>query len=289
MPGHASAAIAAYPELSCFPKESTMISAKTAWSGPRTGKQVQQTWGVFDDVFNPSEYTFKFLENVLDEVMQLFPSKYIHIGGDESPKTNWKRSAFCQKLIKDKNLKDEHGLQSYFIQRIEKYLNSKGRNIIGWDEILEGGLAPNATVMSWRGEEGGIAAAQQKHDVIMTPGTYCYLDHAQNKNEDSVTIGGYLPLEKVYGYEPVPKELAANEAKYILGAQGNVWTEYMNNPKKVEYMVFPRMTALSEVLWSPKGSKDWDSFSTSLPAIYKRYGIWGANYCHTNADGTEAK
>ena len=143
--------------------------------------------------------------------------------------------------------------------------------------------------MSWRGEEGGIAAAQQKHDVIMTPGTYCYLDHAQNKNEDSVTIGGYLPLEKVYGYEPVPKELAADEAKYILGAQGNVWTEYMNNPKKVEYMVFPRMTALSEVLWSPKGSKDWNSFSTSLPAIYKRYGIWGANYCHTNADGSEAK
>jgi hexosaminidase len=289
MPGHASAAIAAYPELSCFPKESTMISAKTAWNGPRTGKQVQQTWGVFDDVFNPSEYTFKFLENVLDEVMQLFPSKYIHIGGDECPKTNWKRSAFCQKLIKDKNLKDEHGLQSYFIQRIEKYLNSKGRNIIGWDEILEGGLAPNATVMSWRGEEGGIAAAQQKHDVIMTPGTYVYLDHAQNKNEDSVTIGGYLPLEKVYGYEPVPKELTADEAKYILGAQGNVWTEYMNNPKKVEYMIFPRMSALSEVLWSPKGSKDWNSFSTALPVIYKRYGIWGANYCHTNADGNEAK
>jgi hexosaminidase len=289
MPGHASAAIAAYPELSCFPKESTMISAKTAWSGPRTGKQVQQTWGVFDDVFNPSEYTFKFLENVLDELMQLFPSKYIHIGGDECPKTNWKRSAFCQKLIKDKNLKDEHGLQSYFIQRIEKYLNSKGRNIIGWDEILEGGLAPNATVMSWRGEAGGIAAAKEKHDVIMTPTTYCYLDYAQNKNTDSVTIGGFLPLDKVYNYEPFPKELTADEAKYILGAQGNVWTEYMSNPKKVEYMVFPRMTALSEVLWSPKESKDWNSFSASLPAIYKRYEVWGANYCNTNADGSEGK
>src|SRR6185312_15925611 len=170
MPGHASAAIAAYPELSCFPDKSTEISNRTPWAGSREGKQVQQTWGVFNDIFVPSENTFKFLENVLDEVMALFPSKYIHIGGDEAPKTYWKESAFCQKLIKEKNLKDEHGLQSYFIQRIEKYLNSKGRSIIGWDEILEGGLAPNATVMSWRGEEGGIAAAQQHHKVIMTPG-----------------------------------------------------------------------------------------------------------------------
>ncbi len=289
MPGHASAAIAAYPELSCFPNEPTKISPKTPWSGSRNGKQVQQTWGVFEDVFNPSEYTFKFLENVLDEVMQLFPSKYIHIGGDECPKTAWKRSAFCQKLIKDKNLKDEHGLQSYFIQRIEKYLNSKGRNIIGWDEILEGGLAPNATVMSWRGEEGGIAAAKQKHDVIMTPETYCYFDHAQNKKEDSVTIGGYLSLEKVYSYEPESKELNNDEAKYILGAQGNVWTEYMNNPKKVEYMIFPRMSALSEVLWSPKENKNWNEFSSKLTGIYKRYNLWNANYCKTNLAETEVK
>ncbi|MEO9021973.1 MAG: beta-N-acetylhexosaminidase [Ginsengibacter sp.] len=278
MPGHASAAIAAYPELSCFPNESTKIDANTPWSGSRTGKQVQQTWGVFEDVFNPSEYTFKFLENVLDEVMQLFPSKYIHIGGDECPKTAWERSAFCQKLIKDKNLKDEHGLQSYFIQRIEKYLNSKGRNIIGWDEILEGGLAPNATVMSWRGEDGGIAAAQQHHNVIMTPTTYCYFDYSQTKNKDSLTIGGYLPLDKVYNYEPVPKELKDSEAHYILGAQANVWTEYMANPQKVEYMIFPRMTALSEVLWSPKESRDMDRFSSELTEVYKRYGLWGANY-----------
>jgi hexosaminidase len=278
MPGHSSAAIAAYPQLSCFPDESTKISDKTPWAGSRNGKQVQQTWGVFEDVYCPSEYTFKFLENVLDEVMKLFPSKYIHIGGDECPKTAWKRSAFCQKLIKDKNLKDEHGLQSYFIQRIEKYLNSKGRSIIGWDEILEGGLAPNATVMSWRGEEGGIAAAQQKHDVIMTPGTYVYFDHSQTKTEDSVTIGGYLPLEKVYNYEPVPKELTGEEAKYVLGAQGNVWTEYMGNTSKVEYMIFPRMSALSEVLWSPKENRNWKEFSDKLPDIYKRYELWGANY-----------
>ena len=278
MPGHSSAAIAAYPQLSCFPDESTKISPKTPWAGSLSGKQVQQTWGVFEDVYCPSEYTFNFLENVLDEVMQLFPSKYIHIGGDECPKTAWKRSAFCQQLIKEKNLKDEHGLQSYFIQRMEKYLNSKGINIIGWDEILEGGLAPNATVMSWRGEDGGIAAARQKHNVIMTPGTYCYFDHSQTKNEDSVTIGGYLPLEKVYSYEPVPKELTAEEAKYVLGAQGNVWTEYMKTPAKVEYMIFPRMSALSEVLWSPKENRDQNDFSTRITEMRKRYQLWNANY-----------
>lgn len=282
MPGHASAAIAAYPELSCFPNESTEISPNTPWSGSREGKQVQQTWGVFPDVFCPSEYTFKFLENVLDEVIQLFPSKYIHIGGDECPKEYWKRSAFCQKLIKDKNLKDENGLQSYFIHRIEKYLNSKGRSIIGWDEILEGGLAPNATVMSWRGEEGGIEAAKQHHDVIMTPGKYCYLDHAQTKNSDSLTIGGYLPLDTVYNYEPIPKELNGSEAHYVLGAQGNVWTEYMDNPQKVEYMIFPRMSALSEVVWSPKDSKNWTEFSSDLPEMYKRYELWETNYYKGN-------
>ncbi|MDQ6757888.1 MAG: family 20 glycosylhydrolase [Bacteroidota bacterium] len=278
MPGHSSAAIAAYPELSCFPNESTKPAKGTVWSGSTEGKQVQQAWGVFEDVYCPSEFTFHFLEDVLDEVMQLFPSKYIHIGGDECPKTNWKRSEFCQQLIKEKGLKDEHGLQSYFIQRIEKYLNSKGRNIIGWDEILEGGLAPNATVMSWRGEEGGIAAAKQKHNVIMTPQSYCYFDHAQTKNEDSVTIGGFLPVEKVYNYEPLPKELYADQSKYILGAQGNVWTEYIANPTKVEYMIFPRMSALSEVLWSPKQSHDWKDFERRIPAMYKKYEMWNANY-----------
>jgi hexosaminidase len=278
MPGHASAAIAAYPELSCFPDKSTEISPRTPWAGSRDGKQVQQTWGVFNDIFVPSENTFKFLENVLDEVMALFPSKYIHIGGDEAPKTYWKESAFCQKLIKEKNLKDEHGLQSYFIQRIEKYLNSKGRSIIGWDEILEGGLAPNATVMSWRGEQGGIAAAQQHHNVIMTPGKYVYFDHAQMKNSDSLTIGGFLPLDTVYNYHPVPKELDQSEAHYILGAQANVWTEYMASPQKVEYMIFPRMSALSEVLWSPQDKRDLQRFRSELPDLYKRYQLWDANY-----------
>ena len=219
MPGHASAAIAAYPQLSCFPDEDTNVAQNTPWAGPTKGKQVQQTWGVHQDVFCPSEYTFNFLENVLDEVMELFPSKYIHIGGDECPKANWKRSKFCQQLIKEKGLKDEHGLQSYFIQRIEKYLNDHGRQIIGWDEILEGGLAPQATVMSWRGIKGGIAAAQMHHDVIMTPGGYLYFDHYQNDpKKEPLAIGGYLTLKKVYSYEPIPDELNADEAKYILGA-----------------------------------------------------------------------
>ena len=279
MPGHASAAIAAYPKLSCFPDKNTPTPKnKNLWSGDTTGKQVQQGWGVFDDVFCPGEYTFHFLENVLDEVMELFPSKYIHIGGDECPKTYWKASPFCQQLMKEKGIKDEHELQSYFIQRIEKYINSKGRQIIGWDEILEGGLAPNATVMSWRGEKGGIEAAQQKHDVIMTPGAWCYFDHSQNKPEDSLTIGGYTPVQKVYSYEPVPKEISADETKYILGAQGNVWTEYMKYPTKVEYMILPRMSALSEVLWSPAGKKNWQNFENKLFTDTKRYELWQVHF-----------
>jgi hexosaminidase len=284
LPGHASAAIAAYPELSCFPEEATKHPARVTWAGDSTGKQVQQSWGVYPDVFAPTEYTFKFLENVLDEVIQLFPGTYIHIGGDECPKDNWKRSAFCQQLIKDKNLKDEHGLQSYFIGRIEKYLNSKGKQIIGWDEILEGGLAPNATVMSWRGEKGGIEAAQQKHSVIMTPGSHVYLDHSQTKKEDSVTIGGYLPIQRVYSYEPVPKELNEEQAKLVAGAQGNVWTEYMKTPSKVEYMIFPRMSALSEVLWSPKENRNWADFEKRIPGLLKRYDWWKVNYSTAYTD-----
>ena len=284
MPGHSSAAIAAYPELSCFPNEKTnlpdnMISdrSKQEMANGRN-KIVQETWGVHADVFVPTENTFKFLEDVLDEVIALFPSKYIHIGGDEAPKDAWKKSEFCQQMIKEKGLKDEHGLQSYFIQRIEKYVNGKGRTIIGWDEILEGGLAPNAIVMSWQGEAGGIAAAKENHHVIMTPGSHVYLDHSQTKNEKEVTIGGFLPLETVYGYEPIPKELNEQQAKYVMGAQGNVWTEYMANPAKVEYMIFPRLSALSEVLWSPKESKNWTEFQTKIETMKKRYIIWGANY-----------
>jgi hexosaminidase len=289
MPGHSSAAIAAYPSLSCFPNEPTnippgMISQKSSllispMVTSKPGKLAQETWGVFDDVFCAGkEETFKFLENVIDEVVQLFPGKYIHVGGDECPKENWKRCPLCQKRIEANKLVDEHELQSYFIQRMEKYLNKKGKSLIGWDEILEGGLAPNAIVMSWRGEAGGIEAAKQKHDVIMTPGNPVYFDHSQSENEDSVTIGGYNSIEKVYAYEPVPKELNADEAKYVLGAQANLWTEYMKNPKKVEYMLFPRLAALSEVLWSPKEKKDWAEFEPRLLDQMRRYEFWKANY-----------
>jgi len=277
MPGHCSAAIAAYPFLSCFPNESTKHPPQCAWSGDSTGKQVQQTWGVFDDVYCAGkDSTFKFLQDVLDEVMALFPSKYIHVGGDESPKANWKRCPLCQKRIQDEHLKDEHELQSYFIQRMEKYLNSKGRTLIGWDEILEGGLAPNAVVMSWRGEAGGIAAARQNHNVIMTPGGWVYFDHSQSQNEDSVTIGGYTPVEKTYSYNPIPDSLTKEQGKYVLGAQGNVWTEYMKNESKVEYMIFPRMSALSEGLWSQK--KDSANFEKRLLKQFKRFDLWKANY-----------
>jgi hexosaminidase len=264
MPGHAQAALASYPFLGC------------PGTGPYT---VAQGWGVFDDIYCAGkDSTFTFLQDVLDEVIPLFPGKYLHVGGDEAPKTNWKTCPLCQKRIKDNNLKDEHGLQSYFIQRMEKYINSKGKTVIGWDEILEGGLAPNALVMSWRGEAGGIEAAKQHHQVIMTPGSHVYLDHAQRLKEDSVTIGGYTPVEMTYAYEPIPKELNAEEAKYVLGAQGNVWTEYMHSPSKVEYMIFPRLSALSEVLWSPKESRSWADFEPRLLKQFQRYDLWGANY-----------
>ena len=207
LPGHSQAAIAAYPELGC------------------TGEQVEvaKKGGVFENIYCSKDETFAFLEDVFDEVLELFPSEYIHIGGDEAPKTHWKNCLDCQALIKREGLKDEHELQSYFISRIEKYLNSKGRQIIGWDEILEGGLAPNATVMSWRGFDGAIEAAKQHHNVILTPGSHCYFDHYQSENEDEpLAIGGFLPLEKVYSLNPIPEELTEEEAKFVLGAQGNV-------------------------------------------------------------------
>ena len=287
LPGHASAAIAAYPHLSCFPEEPTIVSKDM---GSKAGKEaqangtpkiVQETWGIFDDVFCAgNEETFQFLEDVLAEVIPLFPSQYIHIGGDECPKSNWKRCPDCQKRIKDNNLADEHELQSYFIQRIEKYLNTKGKKIIGWDEILEGGLAPNATVMSWRGEKGGIEAAKQHHDVIMTPAHACYFDHYQvedNKNEP-LAIGGKTTVADVYAYDPTPKELTDEENKYILGAQANVWTEYMKTTNYVEYMILPRMTALSEVVWTPKEAKDWEDFRLRLNTMKDRYDAMGLNY-----------
>lgn len=263
MPGHAKAALAAYPYLGCT-------------GGPY---EVRQTWAVEDEVFCAgNDSTIALLEDVMDEVLPLFPSEYVHVGGDECPKIRWKACPKCQKRMKDNNLKDEHELQSYFIQRMEKYINSKGKKIIGWDEILEGGLAPNATVMSWRGEAGGIEAAKQNHDVIMTPGSHVYFDHSQTKKEDSVTIGGYTSIQKVYSYEPVPPVLDETQKQHILGAQANVWTEYMKNPRKVEYMIFPRLSALSEVLWSSSAGRSWDEFEKRLAIQFKRYDLWKVNY-----------
>lgn len=249
MPGHAVAAISAYPFLSCDEKQI----------------DVERGWGVFENVFCTKDTVFNFLEDVLSEVMDLFPGKYIHVGGDECPKTKWKTCNHCQSRIKTEKLKDEHELQSYFITRIEKFVNSKGRQIIGWDEILEGGLAPNAAVMSWRGTEGGINAAKQKHKVVMSPGTHCYFDHFQGDPIDEpLAFGGYTPLQKVYSFNPIPTELNESEKQYILGAQANVWTEYILNDKHVEYMANPRMAALSEVLWSPNENRNSSHFVARL-------------------------
>jgi hexosaminidase len=263
MPGHSQAILAAFPNLGC------------------TGAtfKVSETFGVHKEVLCAgNDDVFTFLQEVIDEIVPLFPSKYIHVGADECPKDRWKACAKCQKRIKDLNIKDEHELQSYFIQRMEKHLNSKGKKLIGWDEILEGGLSKTATVMSWRGEKGGIEAAKQKNTVIMTPTTYVYFDYGQVKPEDSLVIGGFLPLEKVYGYEPIPKELTADEGQYILGGQANLWTEYIAYPSKVEYMLFPRMTALSEVLWSKKEQRNYDDFQKRLLTQFQRYDLWKVNY-----------
>jgi hexosaminidase len=262
MPGHSKAAIAAYPELGC------------------TGENVNVAtlWGVFEDIYCSKEETFNFLEDVIDEVAELFPGEYIHIGGDEAPKTNWEKCKNCQSVIKRENLKDEHELQSYFITRMEKYINSKGKKIIGWDEILEGGLAPNATVMSWRGTSGGIKAANMKHDVIMTPNATCYLDHYQSKDtNEPLAIGGYTPLEEIFNYEPIPEELDSESSKYIIGAQGNVWTEYMSTSEYVEYMVFPRIFALSEVVWS-KNKSNFEEFTSRVTSFFDRLDKLNINY-----------
>jgi len=265
MPGHAQAAIAAYPKLGC------------------TGEKIKVAtkWGVFEDIYCPTEETFTFLEHVLDEVMPLFPGKYIHIGGDEAPKTRWKACEHCQALIKKEGLKDEHGLQSYFIARMETYINSKGKQIIGWDEILEGGLAPNATVMSWRGTSGAVEAAKSGHDVIMTPTSHAYFDYYQSENgEEPLAIGGYLPLEKVYSFHPIPKELTEEESKYVLGAQGNLWTEYIPTSEQAEYMAFPRMIAMAEVVWSNPKRRDYQDFAYRLSHFHKWLDALYINYAN---------
>ncbi len=263
MPGHSTAALASYPWLSCT-------------GGPF---EVGRAWGVYEDVYCTKDSVFDFLEDVLEEVIPLFPGKYVHIGGDECPKARWKECPQCQSVIKREGLKDEHELQSYFIGRIEKFLNAKGKQIIGWDEILEGGLAPNAAVMSWRGIEGGIAAAKQKHNAVMTPGSHCYFDYYQGTPAyEPLAIGGYTTVEKVYSYEPTPEELAPEERNYILGAQGNMWTEYMTSQEHVEYMGLPRIAALAEVVWSPKDQRTYDDFRTRLLSHFRLLDRFGANY-----------
>jgi len=263
MPGHSQAAVSSYPEFGC------------------TGEQVgvAPLWGVFKEIYCSKNETFDFLEEIIDEVVELFPGKYIHIGGDEAPKTNWKACGNCQNVINREELKDEHELQSYFITRMEKYINSKGKQIIGWDEILEGGLAPNATVMSWRGISGGIEAAKMNHEVIMTPNATCYLDHYQAKDttNEPLAIGGYTPIEEIYNYEPIPDELDGSLHKYIIGAQGNVWTEYMKTSDHVEYMVFPRIFALSEVVWA-ENRPSFDDFKSKVIGMYPVLDKMDINY-----------
>ena len=248
MPGHSRAALAAYPEYSC--------------NG--VGQGVEGLWGVFDDIFCSKDETIQFLQKILEEIIPLFPGEYIHIGGDEAPKTRWKKCKNCQSVIQKNNLKDEHQLQSYFIQQMDKFLTSKGKKLIGWDEILEGGLSPNAAVMSWRGFEGGIEAASQEHYVVMSPGSHCYFDHYQGKGKDEpLAIGGFTPLEKVYEFNPIPEKLDKKFEHYILGGQANLWTEYIPDFKKVEYMVYPRAIALSQTLWCTT-KPDFDSFKSAL-------------------------
>jgi hexosaminidase len=263
MPGHSLAALSAYPELACTP-------------GPFAAAT---RWGIFPDIYCPTEETFAFLEDVLAEVMEIFPSRYIHIGGDEAPKERWEESPEAQAVIRREGLADEHELQSYFIRRIERFLIANGRRLIGWDEILEGGLAPEATVMSWRGIQGGIEAAQQGHDVIMTPTSHAYLDYYQGDPDvEPIAIGGFLPLERVYSFEPIPDELTAEQAKHVLGAQVNVWTEFMKTPEKVEYMAYPRALAMAEVGWSPAEARDFDDFERRLPANLERLDAVGVNF-----------
>ncbi|MFN8531168.1 MAG: beta-N-acetylhexosaminidase [Anaerolineae bacterium] len=264
MPGHALAALASYPELGCVGH----------------GYQVGTTWGILEDVFCAgNEDTFTFLQNVLTEVLDLFPSEYIHIGGDECPKVRWEHCPKCQAAIKREGLKDEHELQSYFIRRMEAFLNQQGRRLVGWDEILEGGLAPNATVMSWRGTEGGIAAAAAGHDVIMSPTTTVYLDYYQSEDTDNEppAIGGYIPIEHVYAFNPVDG-VPADKVSHVLGGQGNIWSEYMPTGAQVEYMVYPRACALAEALWTAPASRSFDDFAHRLTGHLPRLAALGLNY-----------
>jgi hexosaminidase len=265
MPGHAKGALTAYPELSCTGGPFTVLPGGY--------------WPI-TDVFCPgNEATFEFIDNVLSEVVDLFPGKYLHIGGDEVDKAEWKRCPKCQARLKAEGLKDENELQSYFVRRVESILNAKGRSLVGWDEILEGGLAPRATVMSWRGTEGGIAAARAGHDVVMSPTSHCYFDYYQgDPASEPPAIGGFIPLEKAYSFEPVPEVLNGTEARHILGGQANLWTEYIAEGRHAEYMALPRLAALSEAVWSPKEKRNWMGFTSRLPRLLDLYDRAGLNY-----------
>lgn len=273
MPGHMVAALAAYPELGCTP-------------GPF---EVLTIWGVSDDILCPSEQTFKFVEGVLAEVMDVFPSRYVHLGGDEAPTKRWEESALAQAIIKREGLKDEHALQGWFMRRVEKFVNARGRTMIGWDEILDGDPNRSAVVMSWRGMAGGIKAAQLGHDVIMSPVDYAYLDYCQgDPKREPLCIGNFLPLRKVYGFEPVPDTLTAEQARHILGGQANLWTEYLKTPRDMEYMLWPRALAMSEVLWSPKEARDWAAFQQRLGPQLAALDRMDVNYRVPDVEGLEA-
>jgi len=248
MPGHTASLIASYPELGTSEEE---VKVKT-------------TWGIQDEILKPTENTFNFLDNLFSEVAQLFPSNYIHIGGDEARKKQWEESGEVQKIMEDLEIEEEDSLQTYFVSRVENILRKYNKKLIGWDEIIEGGLIADATVMSWRGEEGGIIAAQSGNDAIMTPTSHLYFDYYQAKTDEPLAIGGLITLDKVYSYEPIPEGLDINEATKILGAQANVWTEYIKKPEMVEYMSVPRMTALSEIVWSKRKVRDIDEFRKRL-------------------------
>jgi hexosaminidase len=260
MPGHAGAALSAYPELSCF------------------GGPYDRDAGPMGIYCPGNDAAFTFLENVLAEVIRLFPGKYVHIGGDEVDKGNWKKCPKCQGRIKQDGLKDEQELQSYFVKRIERFINAQGRTLIGWDEILEGGLAPNATVMSWRNIESGVVAAGAGHDVVMTPTSHCYLDYYQGKTGEPRGIGGFLPLVVVYGFEPLPAAVPADKAKHILGAGGNLWSEFFPNYAQVQYMAYPRACAIAEVTWTDANRKNWEDFKRRLETQLERLKAQGVQF-----------
>lgn len=273
MPAHVTCAIAAYPKLSCLGK---------AVSVPPGG-----VWPITDIYCAGNEDTFTFLEDVLTEVMALFPSQYIHVGGDEATKTNWEKCPKCKARMRKEGLGSVEELQSYFIKRMERFISSKGRTLVGWDEILEGGLAPGATVMSWRGVKGGLEASEQGHDVIMTPGTHCYLNHYQGEpNNEPLAIGGYTTLSKVYEFDPVVESMSSAQAKHVLGGQANLWSEYIPSTENSEYMLFPRLAALAETVWSPKESRNKEDFFKRIPHFMERLDIMGIKYAKSAFDVT---